>query len=691
MDPAARIRWLGGQCGEFERRLQDAVPPDLVPRFRAGLEELPVTWEREHGQTGERIDGVAQLRDLRDWAVSNGQYRLTMAGPASWKLLWTIGIILWLALSQTVAQRCPSPCQCSTAAEGLKVDCKDNELPSVPRNIPDTTAVLLLLRNGISRIPAGTFSRLARVQKLSLNNNQLTFLETETLLGLNSLQDLDLSNNRITAIDVRTFRDVPALRKLNLSRNRIWHLTSQTFTGLTSLQTLLLANNQLTTIGRGSSQYIGCFADSAGDRDFPVSLTHRYSLSPASCVETCAAMGYSYAGLQESIMCLCGHSFGKHAKVAESECGGECSGGLPTGCGGNLRSAVWATGPPLFSNLPALDSITLHGNPWFCDCLQHGLVSFVNNRSREQLGGSPTCAGPQAVQGMPLVNLTLADLQRQCATIPPSTTTSPTAAPVTPPCAHAQKDTRYLRVMVAAIVGCFLIIMNLVLILMCVFLSRQSYRRAVRYNRAMERGRRINNFRRERKGTGLLPDLTYTPATDLPEVESQHEETDQFDDYATVVDRLLREPPTPDTPLSPPYAVPFNAKVNNIRADAPNNSADGRQNTVPGRSTFLPLHHFDAAGDITDSDTELRSSPEGLNSDTSPEERTEHSDNGSVRNRPAFPTTCADDDNDYSEVLDAVENTDTAVEPKNEETKEQNRTANTDDHDYDDPPMEDLL
>ncbi|XP_078698388.1 uncharacterized protein LOC144925953 isoform X1 [Branchiostoma floridae x Branchiostoma belcheri] len=73
MDPAARIRWLGGQCGEFERRLQDAVPPDLVPRFRAGLEELPVTWEREHGQTGERIDGVAQLRDLRDWAVSNGK------------------------------------------------------------------------------------------------------------------------------------------------------------------------------------------------------------------------------------------------------------------------------------------------------------------------------------------------------------------------------------------------------------------------------------------------------------------------------------------------------------------------------------------------------------------------------------------------------------------------------------------
>ncbi|XP_019639127.1 PREDICTED: uncharacterized protein LOC109481098 [Branchiostoma belcheri] len=73
MDPAARIRWLGGQCAEFERRLQDAVPPDLVPRFRAGLEELVVTWEREHGQTGEGIDGVTQLRELRDWAVSNGK------------------------------------------------------------------------------------------------------------------------------------------------------------------------------------------------------------------------------------------------------------------------------------------------------------------------------------------------------------------------------------------------------------------------------------------------------------------------------------------------------------------------------------------------------------------------------------------------------------------------------------------
>ncbi|KAI8520685.1 hypothetical protein Bbelb_004390 [Branchiostoma belcheri] len=73
MDPAARIRWLGGQCAEFERRLQDAVAPELVPRFRAGLEELVVTWEREHGKTGEGIDGVAQLRKLRDWAVSNGK------------------------------------------------------------------------------------------------------------------------------------------------------------------------------------------------------------------------------------------------------------------------------------------------------------------------------------------------------------------------------------------------------------------------------------------------------------------------------------------------------------------------------------------------------------------------------------------------------------------------------------------
>ncbi|XP_066278183.1 leucine-rich repeat transmembrane neuronal protein 4-like [Branchiostoma lanceolatum] len=621
-----------------------------------------------------------------------------MTGCTSWRLCtrrlwWTVGIMLWLVLSQTVAQRCPSPCQCSTAAEGLKVDCKDNELPTVPRNIPDNTAVLLLLRNGISRIPAGTFSRLARLQKLNLKYNQLTFLVADAFLGLNSLQDLDLSNNRITAIDVRTFRAVPALRKLNLSRNRIWHMTAETFTGLTSLHTLLLANNQLPTIGRGASQYIGCFEDTADDRDFPVSLTHRYSLSPASCVETCAAMGYRYAGLQDGIMCLCGHRFGKHAKLDESECGGGCSGGLPSGCGGNLRSAVWATGPPLFSNLPALDSITLHGNPWFCDCLQHGLVSFVNNRSSEQLGGSPTCAGPPAVQGTPLLNLTIADLQRQCATFPPPTNATPTAAPVTPPCAHPQKDMRYLRVMVAAIVGCFLIIMNLVLILVCVFLSRQSYRRATRYNRAVGSGRRINNFSRERKGAGLLPDLTYTQTSDVPDVESQHEENDEYDDYATVVDRLLREPPTPDTPLSPPYAVPFNAKVNNIRVDAPNNNADAdRQKMVPGRSTFLPVHHFDSAGDITDSDTE-RSSPEGMNSDISPEQLTRNSNSGSLTNKPAFPTVCADDDHDYSEVLDATdaEDTETVTQTPREEVKEQNRTDNTEDHDYDDPPMEDLL
>ncbi|CAH1226719.1 Hypp128 [Branchiostoma lanceolatum] len=73
MDPAARIRWLGAQCGEFERQIQAAAAPDLVPRFRAGLEELVVVWERERGQTGEKVDSVAQLRKLRDWAASNGK------------------------------------------------------------------------------------------------------------------------------------------------------------------------------------------------------------------------------------------------------------------------------------------------------------------------------------------------------------------------------------------------------------------------------------------------------------------------------------------------------------------------------------------------------------------------------------------------------------------------------------------
>eukprot|EP00058_Branchiostoma_floridae_P018665 XP_002604154.1 hypothetical protein BRAFLDRAFT_119762 [Branchiostoma floridae] len=73
MDPAARIRWLGAQCGEFERQLHGAVAPDLVPRFRSELEELSVLWEREHGQTGEKVDSVAGLRMLRDWAVSNGK------------------------------------------------------------------------------------------------------------------------------------------------------------------------------------------------------------------------------------------------------------------------------------------------------------------------------------------------------------------------------------------------------------------------------------------------------------------------------------------------------------------------------------------------------------------------------------------------------------------------------------------
>jgi RHS repeat-associated protein len=83
---------------------------------------------------------------------------------------------------------------------------------------------------------------------------------------------------------------------------------------------------------------LGCFADS-GTRDLPYYAVAGGSVSTESCVATCRAAGYQYAGTQYSTSCFCGSSYGRYG--ASTGCTMPCSGNPSETCGGSWANNVY--------------------------------------------------------------------------------------------------------------------------------------------------------------------------------------------------------------------------------------------------------------------------------------------------------------------------------------------------------------
>lgn len=95
-----------------------------------------------------------------------------------------------------------------------------------------------------------------------------------------------------------------------------------------------------------SPQWLGCFLDSAADRDLPDG-PRTFGHTSQSCAAACT--GYPYLGLQGGGQCFCGRTYGSghnHSRVSENRCGHTCPGedgkSPPRWCGGGWRNAVYA-------------------------------------------------------------------------------------------------------------------------------------------------------------------------------------------------------------------------------------------------------------------------------------------------------------------------------------------------------------
>ncbi len=89
-------------------------------------------------------------------------------------------------------------------------------------------------------------------------------------------------------------------------------------------------------------QYMGCFKDSNNPFDLDGYLERSNQNSPQRCIQTCAAKGFAYAGVQYGQSCVCGNRYGTQGQ--SNSCNMACTGDSKTVCGGANANSVYSTG-----------------------------------------------------------------------------------------------------------------------------------------------------------------------------------------------------------------------------------------------------------------------------------------------------------------------------------------------------------
>ena len=111
---------------------------------------------------------------------------------------------------------------------------------------------LLIEQTQLTTLQADDFDGLTRVWRLSLVGNQLTTLPEGVFDGLTSLENLDLSADRWATLPAGVFDGLTSLEWLQIGfNNQLTELPAGLFDGLTSLQHLHLYHNQLAELPAG--------------------------------------------------------------------------------------------------------------------------------------------------------------------------------------------------------------------------------------------------------------------------------------------------------------------------------------------------------------------------------------------------------------------------------------------------------
>ncbi|NXD38568.1 CPN2 Carboxypeptidase, partial [Copsychus sechellarum] len=283
--------------------------------------------------------------------------------------------------------------------------------PSIFRPLRRLQA-LDLSQNALAELPDGLLAPLVALRVLKLSDNLLAQVPPGAFRALGQLTELHLDGNRLEELPPGIFSGLGALRRLQLQHNALGSLAPDTFTGLLNLTVLSLEGNSLATVPAI------LFAGTPGLRHLSLARNQLETLpqelfANLSVLETLAlshnAMGHLPAGVFQGL-----------AGLTELQLSHNNLSSLPAGllAGLPLLTALLLEHNRL-ARLPAglLDAseelvrVGLSDNPWLCDCRLSYLLRWLQSFAEPLIHGQAFCAGPAALQGQSLLEVSRGQLQ----------------------------------------------------------------------------------------------------------------------------------------------------------------------------------------------------------------------------------------------------------------------------------------
>ncbi|KAM9740892.1 matrix-remodeling-associated protein 5 isoform 1-T2 [Menidia menidia] len=243
-------------------------------------------------------------------------------------------------------------CPRSCSCPGVKeVHCTFRHLTTIPKNFPKGTERLNLGYNSLTEVEGSEFRSLKKLEMLMLHGNDISTVQSGAFYSLRSLQILKLSYNKLTTVTPGLFEGLVGLVRLHLDHNLLDFIEPYTFSGLTSLKLLQLEGNLLKEI-------------------------HPHTFITVSILGSFWTSGLKHLHLSDNLL-------------------------------EQLPAAALKTAP-------RLELLTLHGNPWTCDCQIHWLLEWSAThegviKCKKERGSSETCAQcsfPQHMNGTQFLDLT---------------------------------------------------------------------------------------------------------------------------------------------------------------------------------------------------------------------------------------------------------------------------------------------
>lgn len=169
---------------------------------------------------------------------------------SQWPRVGVVVLLTAVLVMVVSSSQCPSVCICRWKYGKQTVECRNQQLASLPSGVDVDTQVLDLNGNNLQTLPRHAFKRagLINLQKIYLSNCNIGAIDDAAFAQLTNLVELDLSDNLLTEIPAQAFSHVPALRYLQLRGNKLHKIGSNSFDHTPSLVRLDLSNADIRSV-----------------------------------------------------------------------------------------------------------------------------------------------------------------------------------------------------------------------------------------------------------------------------------------------------------------------------------------------------------------------------------------------------------------------------------------------------------